>query len=105
VSGNPQARIVGAALFILFLALIWLLRERDLEFIFEPDFWPEMIEAWRRFFATADPSILPTPVPHPYLDGQYVVYGLEHGALSTLRSEQAMHADRIPLSVEPETTL
>lgn len=73
---SRMARIVGATLFAVFLALALQLRQRDLEFPIEPDFIWQTIETWRNFFSTLDPKILPRPAPHVYLDGQYIAYGL-----------------------------
>ena len=84
ISSSLRAKSLGIGLFALFLVLIWQLRERDLEFIFEADFWPDMIEAWRRFFAGGDASVLPPPIPHPYLDGQFIFYALVASILRAL---------------------
>jgi hypothetical protein len=68
-------------LFVVFCALAFRLRQRDLEFLIEPDFDWQTIETWRKFFASLNPNLLPKPTPHVYLDGQFIVYGLVDAAL------------------------
>jgi hypothetical protein len=75
------AQIVGGLLFAIFFALALRLRQRDLEFLIEPDFAWETIETWRQFFASFNPDILPKPTPYVYLDGQFIVYALVDGSL------------------------
>jgi hypothetical protein len=77
----PLARWTGLILFAVFCALAFRLRQRDLEFLIEPDFIWQTIETWRKFFASVNPDFLPKPSPYVYLDGQFIVYGLADGAL------------------------
>jgi hypothetical protein len=70
------ARLTGGVLFFAFLILAFRLRQRDLEFMIDPDFNWQLVEAWRSFLVTLDPGRLPVPHPHVYLDGQFIVYGL-----------------------------
>jgi hypothetical protein len=67
---------IGATLFALFLVLALNLRQRDLEFMVEPDFFWEMIHAFARFFQSGRLLELPFPSPHVYLDGSHIIYAL-----------------------------
>lgn len=78
---SRTARIVGGVMFAVFLVLALQLRQRDLEFLMEADFDWQSIEMWRNYFSTLDPTILPKPAPHVYLDGQFIAYGLADVAL------------------------
>jgi hypothetical protein len=71
-------------LFFAFFILAFLLRQRDLEFMIEPDFNWQLVEAWRSFLVTLDPGRLPVPYPHVYLDGQFIVYALADVGLRRL---------------------
>jgi hypothetical protein len=71
-----SARLIDACLFGLFLALVYNLRERFIDYALEPDFRPEMISSWRQFLGTGQLAALPVPTPVPYLDGQYILYAL-----------------------------
>jgi hypothetical protein len=77
----PLARWIGLILFVVFCALAFQLRQRDLEFPIESDFVWQTTEEWRNFFASFNPHILSTPKINVYLDGQFIVYGLLDGAL------------------------
>jgi hypothetical protein len=70
------ARLTGGVLFFAFLILAFRLRQRDLEFMIEPDFNWQLVEAWRSFLVTLDPGRLPVPQPYVYLDGQFIIYAL-----------------------------
>lgn len=78
---RKRAQIVGGLLFVTFFVLAFQLRQRDIEFLIEPDFGWQIIETWRNFFSTFDPAILPRPRPYVYLDGQFIAYGLTDAAL------------------------
>lgn len=78
---RKRAQIIGGLLFVAFLALAFQLRQRDIEFLVEPDFAWQTIEMWRNFFSTLDPAILPKPRPYVYLDGQFIAYGLTDAVL------------------------
>jgi hypothetical protein len=67
-------RLSDLFLFVIFFALIFYLRERDIEFVVEPDFWSAMISAWRNFLGTGHRAALPVPFPYPYLDTPYIFY-------------------------------
>jgi hypothetical protein len=67
-------RIVVVTVYLALLVLASQLRDRDFEFVLEPDFWSPMITAWRLYFETWSIGNLPVPSPHPYMDGQYIVY-------------------------------
>lgn len=69
-------KTVGGALFLIFIFLTSNLRQRDLEFVIEPDFNFQLIESWRRFFFTFSAADLYKPIPYVYLDGQFIVYAL-----------------------------
>jgi hypothetical protein len=71
-----RARWAGLTLFVVFCALAFQLRQRDLEFIIEADFQWTWVEQWRQFLSTLDPKALLQPTPGPYLDGSLIVYGL-----------------------------
>jgi hypothetical protein len=70
------ARLTGGVLFFAFFILAFRLRQRDLEFMIEPDFNWQLVEAWRSFLVTLDPGHLPIPFPDVYLDGQFIIYAL-----------------------------
>jgi hypothetical protein len=78
------ARLTGGVLFFAFLILAFRLRQRDLEFMIDPDFNWQLVEAWRSFLVTLDPGRLPVPQPHVYLDGQFIVYALADVGLRRL---------------------
>jgi hypothetical protein len=61
---------------VTFFILALLLRQRDLEFLTEPDFNWIWVKSWMQFFMTCDPALLPPPRPYVYLDAQYIVYGI-----------------------------
>src|SRR5438046_3142360 len=72
---RSPAKWTGLLLFLVLLLLAFPLRQRDLEFMIEPDFNWQMIEAFRKFFSTFDFRILTKPGPYVYLDGQFMIYG------------------------------
>jgi hypothetical protein len=78
------ARLTGGVLFFAFFILAFRLRQRDLEFMIDPDFNWQLVEAWRSFLVTLDPGRLPVPYPHVYLDGQFIVYALADVGLRQL---------------------
>lgn len=67
---------IGLGLLLMSLLLLALLMDRDYEFSLEPDSQFVLIDSYARFFSTLDLSELPIPMPHPYLDGSQIVYGL-----------------------------
>src|SRR5690349_13566993 len=71
----------GLILFGIFFTLALPLRQRDLEFLTEPDFHWIWVKSWMHLFTTWDATVLPVPGPHVYLDGQYIVYGMVDWAL------------------------
>jgi hypothetical protein len=80
-SVRTRAKWVGWLLFLLLFALAFRLRQRDFEFLIEPDFDWDKIETWKNFFSTFNPELLVTPRAHVYLDGQFIVYGIADGIL------------------------
>jgi hypothetical protein len=75
IKSQSLSRWTGAALFVVFLALAFNLRQRDLEFMVEPDFFWAMIHAFVRFFQSGVITELPIPAPHVYLDASHILYG------------------------------
>ena len=71
-----RSKVVGVLLFCAFSVLAFRLRQRDLEFLIQPDFNWQLVEAWRIFLSTLNDSRLPVPYPHAYLDGQFIIYAL-----------------------------
>jgi hypothetical protein len=71
-------------LFCAFFILAFRLRQRDLEFMIEPDLNWQLVEAWRSFLVTLDPGRLPVPFPHVYLDGQFIIDALVDAGLRRL---------------------
>src|SRR5262249_36955644 len=84
---SRPAKVTGGLLFCAFLILAFQLRQRDLEFLVEPDFDISLIEAWRAFLVTANPRHLPGIVPDVYMDGQFIVYGLADAGLRWLAAQ------------------
>jgi hypothetical protein len=80
-------KTVGASLFCIFFALALRLRQRDLEFLIQPDFNWYLVESWRSFLSTLDPSRLPPPYPYVYLDGQFIVYAIADATLREIVSK------------------
>jgi hypothetical protein len=76
--------MVGTVLSCTFFLLAFRLRQRDLEFLIQPDFNWRLIEAWRAFLSTLDPDLLPVPRPYVYLDGQFIVYAITDAGLRGL---------------------
>ena len=74
--GRSPHKIIGAVLFCVFFELAFRLRQRDLEFLIQPDFDWQLIEAWRAFLSRLDTNLLPVPHPYVYLDGQFIVYAI-----------------------------
>ena len=74
--GRSPHKIIGAVLFCVFFELAFRLRQRDLEFLIQPDFDWQLIEAWRAFLSRLDTNLLPVPHPYVYLDGQFILYAI-----------------------------
>jgi hypothetical protein len=70
------SKCVAFLLFLLFFALAFRLRQRDLEFLIEPDFNWQLIEAWKDYLSTLNPNRLPLPYTDGYLDGQFILYAI-----------------------------
>lgn len=62
-------RLIGSVLFVIFAALAFRLRVRDMDFAIEADFWSAIISSWTAYFRTFDPATLLPPTAQPYLDG------------------------------------
>jgi hypothetical protein len=76
--------VVGTVLSCTFFVLAFRLRQRDLEFLIQPDFNWRLIEAWRALLSTLDPHFLPVPRPDVYLDGELIVYAITDAGLRGL---------------------
>jgi hypothetical protein len=74
----------AAVLFCAFFVLAFRLRQRDLEFVIEPDFGWQLVGAWRAFLSTLNTNLLPVPHPIVYPDGQFIVYAIADAALREL---------------------
>ena len=68
-------------LFVLFVALAYRLRVRDMDFVQEADFWSGLISSWVAFLGSMDVARLPPPAYQPYLDGIYLPYALGSAAV------------------------
>ncbi len=76
--------------------LAFRLRQLDLEFLIEPDFFWQMIQIFADFFSTLDPKILPIPFPLVYLDAHHIVYGLVYAVLRWITSYFAIARGHFP---------
>jgi hypothetical protein len=97
---NSRAvKIVGATLFCVFFALAFQLRQRDLEFMIEPDFNWQLIEAWRNFLTSLNLNYLPMPYPHVYLDGQFIIYAIAEVPLRSVAASLVFSQSAFPNDV------
>lgn len=88
--------VTGLLVLVTSGVLIFLLLDRDFEFVLEPDFQFRLIAGYAEAFTNLDFSRLPRPVPHPYLDGSNIAYGAFTAVVAKVSSFSPALARHLP---------